>query len=89
MSTTDSEILALHRLHYSQHVPTEYLTHITLRIPASQKLLRQVRQVGHAREIRSRDLHAIKIRSDTDMIHTNEFHDVIDMVHDTRNLHRR
>src|ERR1044072_6904284 len=76
-------------LHYSQHVPTKYLTHITLAIPAAQEFLRQVRQVSHGGEIGGRDLHAIKIRSDTNMIHTDEFHDVIDVVNDARNLHRR
>src|ERR1044072_6709933 len=76
-------------LHHSQHIPTKYLTHITRAVPAAQELLRQVRQVSHGREIGGRDLHAVKIRSDTDMVHTDELHDVIDVVHDARDRHRR
>src|SRR6185436_12670834 len=86
---TKTNLLILLLLHHPQHVSSKYLLNVLLRIAAAEKLTRQVWQLSDCRQVLRGRLYTVEVRSNSNVIRTNKFYDVIDMIDYARDRHSR
>src|SRR6266550_5274359 len=79
------ELLSLNCFHHAHHVAAENLVDVGFRVAASQQLAREVRQLRNISQVTQSRLHPIEVRSDSNVINAHQFHNVIDVIDQSRN----